>query len=181
MTFSAPRLYLAGGVTTMRTTGSVEPYTDLALKREIDAGHLVGPHLDVTGPYLEGPGAFFIQNHQITSPEDARREVAFWADQGVNSFKAYMNITRAELGAAIKEAHRRGLKLTGHLCSVTYPEAIALGIDDLEHGFWVNTQNDPGKKPDLCPATVGGPTLAAMEPDSPAGQALIRQLVQAKV
>src|SRR6476469_4073814 len=63
MTFSAPRLYLANGVTTMRTTGSVETYTDLALKREIDAGHLVGPHLDVTGPYLEGPGAFFIQNH----------------------------------------------------------------------------------------------------------------------
>src|SRR5262245_29746574 len=116
MTFSAPRLYLANGVTTMRTTGSVEPDTDLSLKREIDAGHLVGPHLDVTGPYLEGAGAFFIQNHMITSPEDARKEVAFWADQGVNSFKAYMNISRAELGAAIKEAHRRGLKVTGHLC-----------------------------------------------------------------
>ena len=143
MTFSAPRLYLANGVTTMRTTGSVETYTDLALKREIDAGHLVGPHLDVTGPYLEGPGSFFIQNHAISSPDDARKEVAFWADQGVTSFKAYMNLTRAELGAAIKEAHRRGLKLTGHLCSVTYPEAVALGIDDLEHGFFVNTQLDP--------------------------------------
>ena len=56
MTFSAPRLYLANGVTTMRTTGSVEPYADLNLKREIDAGHLVGPHMDVTGPYLEGAG-----------------------------------------------------------------------------------------------------------------------------
>src|SRR4051794_29930261 len=125
MSFSAPRLYLANGVTTMRTTGSVEPYTDLALKREIDAGHLVGPHLDVTGPYLEGAGAFFIQNHPISSPEDARKEVTFWADQGVNSFKAYMNITRAELKAAIDEAHRRHLKVTGHLCSVTYPEAVA--------------------------------------------------------
>ena len=112
MSFSAPRLYLANGVTTMRTTGSVEPYTDLALKREIDAGHLIGPHLDVTGPYLEGAGAFFIQNHPISSPEDAKREVAFWADQGVNSFKAYMNITRAELKAAIDEAHRRHLKVT---------------------------------------------------------------------
>src|SRR5690348_4314252 len=111
MTFSAPRLYLANGVTTMRTTGSVEPYTDLSLKREIDAGHLVGPHLDVTSPYLHGPGAFFIQNHQITSPKDARKEVAFWAGQGVNSFKAYMHLTRAELGAAIQEAHRHHLKL----------------------------------------------------------------------
>ena len=177
MTFSAPRLYLANGVTTMRTTGSVEPYTDLSLKREIDAGHLVGPHLDVTGPYLEGAGAFFIQNHEITSPEDARREVAFWAEQGVNDFKAYMNITRAELGAAIKEAHRHGLKLTGHLCSVTYPEAVALGIDDLEHGFFVNTQLDPGKQPDKCPDSSGDPTIAAMTPGSPAANALIKLLV----
>ena len=177
MTFSAPRLYLANGVTTMRTTGSVETYTDLALKREIDAGKLVGPHLDVTGPYLEGPGAFFIQNHQITSPEDARREVAFWADQGVNSFKAYMNISRAELGAAIKEAHRRGLKLTGHLCSVTYPEAVALGIDNLEHGFFVNTQLDPGKQPDKCSEGTGTPTLLAMKPGSADANALIKLLV----
>jgi imidazolonepropionase-like amidohydrolase len=177
MTFSAPRLYLANGVTTMRTTGSVETYTDLSLKREIDAGHLVGPHLDVTGPYLEGPGAFFIQNHQITSPDDARREVAFWADQGVNSFKAYMNITRAELKAAIDEAHRRHLKITGHLCSVTYPEAVALGIDDLEHGFFVNTQLDPGKQPDKCIDTAGTPTLVAMKPGSPEANALIKLLV----
>jgi imidazolonepropionase-like amidohydrolase len=177
MTFSAPRLYLANGVTTMRTTGSVEPYTDLSLKREIDAGHLVGPHLDVTSPYLEGPGAFFIQNHQITSPDDARKEVAFWADQGVNDFKAYMHLTRAELGAAIDEAHRRGLKLTGHLCSVTYPEAVALGIDNLEHGFFVNTQLDPGKKPDQCTDTAGTPTLLKMTPGSPEANALIKLLV----
>ena len=177
MTFSAPRLYLANGVTTMRTTGSVEPYTDLSLKREIDAGHLVGPHLDVTSPYLEGPGAFFIQNHQITSPGDARKEVAFWAEQGVNDFKAYMHLTRAELGAAIKEAHRHGLKLTGHLCSVTYPEAVALGIDNLEHGFFVNTQLDPAKIADVCPDTAGTPTLLKMTPGSPQANALIKLLV----
>ncbi len=181
MTFSAPRLYLANGVTTMRTTGSVEPYTDLSLKREIDAGHLVGPHLDVTGPYLEGPGAFFIQNHQITSPQDARREVAFWADQGVNSFKAYMNITRAELKAAIDEAHRHHLKITGHLCSVTYPEAAELGIDNLEHGFFVNTQLDPGKQPDKCSDGTGTPTLLTMKPGSAQANALISLLVSRHV
>jgi imidazolonepropionase-like amidohydrolase len=177
MTFSAPRLYLANGVTTMRTTGSVEPDTDLSLKREIDAGHLVGPHLDVTGPYLEGAGAFFIQNHLITSPADARREVAYWAGQGVNSFKAYMNITRAELKAAIDEAHKHHLKLTGHLCSVTYPEAVALGIDNLEHGFFVNAQLDPGKQPDKCSDGTGTPTLLAMKPGSPEANALIKLIV----
>ena len=177
MTFSAPRLYLANGVTTMRTTGSVEPYADLNVKREIDTGQMVGPHMDVTAPYLEGAGSYFIQMHQLTGPDDARKTVDYWADEGATSYKAYMNITRAELGAAAAEAHRRGLKITGHLCSVTYPEAAALGIDDLEHGFFVNTQLDPGKQPDKCSAGQGTPTLVAMTPGSPQANALIGLLV----
>jgi imidazolonepropionase-like amidohydrolase len=177
MTFSAPRMYLAAGVTTIRTTGSVEPYVDLNLRHEIDAGNLPGPHIDVTGPYLEGSGSPFIQMHPLTGPDDARATVAFWIAQGVTSFKAYMNITRDELKAAIDEAHKHGLKVTGHLCSVTYPEAAELGIDDLEHGFFVNTQNDPGKQPDTCPRTSGNPTLAAMDPDGPDAAALIKLLV----
>ncbi len=178
MTFTSPHLYLGAGVTTLRTTGSVEPYTDLNLKQQIDAGELPGPHMDVTAPYLEGPHSPFIQMHQLRNAEDARRTVDFWADQGATSFKAYMNITRDELGAAIQEAHKRGLKLTGHLCSVTYPEAVALGIDDLEHGFFVNTQLDPGKQPDVCPRTVGAPTLAQMKAGSPEAVALIKLLVE---
>src|SRR5437763_414075 len=53
MPFSFPRLYLAAGVTTIRTTGSMEPYTDLELKKNIDAGKLPGPKMNATGPYLE--------------------------------------------------------------------------------------------------------------------------------
>lgn len=177
MTFSAPRLYLANGVTTLRTTGSVETYADLNIKRLIDAGTLPGPHMDVTGPYLEGSNSPFIQMHPLRDAEDARKTVAFWADQGVTSFKAYMNITRAELKAAVEEAHRRGLKVTGHLCAVSYPEAAAIGIDDLEHGFFVNTQLDPGKVPDVCPPTAGQPTLLAMDPEGAQAAELIKDLV----
>jgi imidazolonepropionase-like amidohydrolase len=181
MAFSAPRLYLALGVTTLRTTGSVEPYTDLNLKRDIDAGRLPGPHMDVTGPYLEGEGGFFLQMHAIADPDEARRMVAYWADAGVTSFKAYTNITRAELKAAIDEAHRRGLKITGHLCAVTYAEAAVLGIDDLEHGFSVNTQNDPGKTPDHCSDGEGEPTLLHMAADGADAKALIKLLVERHV
>ncbi|HET7108361.1 MAG TPA: amidohydrolase family protein [Candidatus Acidoferrum sp.] len=178
MTFSAPRLYLAGGVTTMRTTGSVETYADLNLKRDIDAGKLPGPHLDVTGPYLEGAESYFVQMPHLTSPEDARQLVEYWADRGVTSFKAYMNITRAELKAAIEAAHKRGIKVTGHLCSVTYKEAAELGIDDLEHGFFVNTQLDPGKKPDMCSDSQGNYTLENMAADSGEARELIETLVK---
>jgi len=177
MTFSAPRLYLAAGVTTMRTTGSVEPYSDLNLKRDIDAGKLPGPHLDVTGPYLEGSQSYFLQMPHLTGPDDARQTVEYWADRGVTSFKAYMNITRAELKAAIDAAHKRGIKVTGHLCSVTYKEAAELGIDDLEHGFFVNTQLDTGKKPDVCSQSAGEETLARMDPSTSEAKDLIHLLV----
>jgi imidazolonepropionase-like amidohydrolase len=177
MTFSAPRMYLAGGVTTMRTTGSVEPYSDLNLKKDIDAGKLPGPHIDVTGPYLEGSSSYFLQMPHLTSPEDARQTVEYWADHGVTSFKAYMNITRAELKAAIDAAHKRGIKVTGHLCSVTYQEAAELGIDDLEHGFFVNTQLDSGKQPDKCSDSMGDETLAKMDPESAEAKNLIATLV----
>jgi imidazolonepropionase-like amidohydrolase len=178
MTFSAPRLYLAGGVTTMRTTGSVETYTDLNLRREIEAGHLPGPHIDVTGPYLEGSGSYFIQMHELKDADEARQFVDYWADRGVTSFKAYMNITRAELKAAIDEAHQRGIKVTGHLCSVTYKEAAELGIDDLEHGFFENTEFDPGKKPDVCSEGNGKPTLERLAPESAEAKELIDTLVK---
>ena len=177
MTFSAPRLYLAGGVTTMRTTGSVETYADLNLKRDIDRGELPGPHIDVTGPYLEGSTSIFIQMPHLTGPENARETVEYWIKEGVTSFKAYMNITRAELKAAIDAAHQHGLKVTGHLCSVTYKEAAELGIDDLEHGFFVNTQLDPDKKPDLCSDSQAGETLMRMDPSSAEAKELVALLV----
>jgi imidazolonepropionase-like amidohydrolase len=178
MTFSAPRLYLANGVTTMRTTGSVAPYADLKLKRAIEGGTLPGPHLDVTGPYLDGPGNPNLQIHELSGPDDARQTVAYWADRGVTSFKAYSHITRAELSAAVKEAHKRHLKVTGHLCSVTYPEAVEAGIDDLEHGFLANTAMDPDKKPDACSSSGGDDTIDHMAPGSPEANKLIALLIK---
>ena len=178
MAFSAPRLYLGCGVTTMRTTGSVEPYTDLNLKREIDAGEIPGPHIDVTGPYLEAKDPFFVQMPFLKTPEDVRQTVEYWADRGVTSFKAYMNLTRDQLKAAIEAAHKRGIKVTGHLCSVTYKEAAELGIDDLEHGFYVNTQLDPDKQPDVCSESMGEYTLEHMVSGGPEAKQLIETLVK---
>jgi imidazolonepropionase-like amidohydrolase len=151
MPFSFPRLYLAAGVTTIRTTGSIEPYFDLELMHAIDEGKLIGPKINVTGPYLEGPGAFTRQMHGLKDADDARRTVEYWIAEGARSFKAYNNLTRAELKAAIDTAHQHGIKVTGHLCSIGFREAADLGIDDLEHGLTVDTEFYPEKKPDVCP------------------------------
>ena len=180
--WSFPKLYLAGGVTTMRTGGSIEPYADLNIARSIAAGELAGPTMDVTGPYLEGPGLPLSQVHALKDADEARRMVGYWADLGATSFKAYMHISRAELGAAIAEAHRRGLKLTAHLCSVTFREAADLGIDDLEHGFLVATDFVPRKQPDVCPANDSVvASLVALDPAGPAAKDLIAYLVSKHV
>jgi len=179
---SFTRLYLAGGVTSMRTGGNMNGFGDFGIKRDIDAGKKPGPWIDATAPYLEGPGLGLDQVHELTGPDDARRMVNFWADAGATSFKAYMHITRAELGAAIDEAHKRRLKVTGHLCSVTYREAAALGIDNLEHGFFVSTDFVANKKPDECPGQGAGMTaLVAADPNGDAVRSLIADLVSRHV
>jgi imidazolonepropionase-like amidohydrolase len=179
MGFSFPRLYLAGGVTSIRTTGSLEPYTDLALKKMIETGKMPGPKIHITGPYLEGVGSFTPQLHELTGPEDAVRLVNYWIDEGATSFKAYMHITRAELGAAVKAAHARGVKVTGHLCSVGFSEAADLGIDDLEHGLVVDQEFNPKKQPDVCPADADRhPSMEKIDIEGEAVQAVIRKLVQ---
>jgi len=179
MGFSFPRLYLAGGVTSIRTTGSLEPYTDLALKKMVDTGKMPGPKIHITGPYLEGVGSYTPQLHELSGPEDATRLVNYWIDEGATSFKAYMHITRAELGAAVKAAHARGIKVTGHLCSVGFSEAADLGIDDLEHGIVVDQEFNPNKQPDVCPADADRhPSIEKVDVASEPVQAMIRKLVQ---
>jgi imidazolonepropionase-like amidohydrolase len=179
MADSAPRLYLAGGVTTARTTGSIEPYTDLAVKAAVDAGETPGPKLLVTGPYLEGTPSLGPQLHALTGPEDAARTVDYWADEGVTNYKAYMHITPEELKTATDHAHARGLKITGHLCSVGFTKAAELGIDDLEHGLVVDTEFAPGKKEGVCPGQRGPMQAMAksLDVEGPEVQAMIRTLV----
>lgn len=170
-------LYLAGGVTTMRTGGNVNGFMDINMKKLIDAGSKAGPSIDATAPYLNGPNTFQ-QMRELKGPDDARRQVNYWADEGATSFKAYMAITRADLGAAIKEAHKRGLKVTGHLCSVTYAEAADLGIDNLEHAFLASTDFVADKKPDTCPGQGAGQrTIAELSASDPRFLALVKKLI----
>ena len=177
--YTAPRLYLAAGVTTIRTTGSLEPYTDLKVKQRIDANLMPGPKIDATAPYLEGAPTVFAQMHELTGADDAKRLVDYWAAEGMTSYKAYMNITREELAAAIQQTHEHKFKLTGHLCSVTWHEAIAVGIDDLEHGpVFTATDFVADKKPDVCPqGTAARDSWAKLDVNGPQVQALIHDLV----
>jgi imidazolonepropionase-like amidohydrolase len=178
--YSYPKLFLAAGVTTIRTTGSYDSYQELNLKRNIDDGRVIGPTIYVTGPYLQGPGPGPTTMHPLSGPDDARRMVKYWAEEGVSWFKAYTQISRAELGAAIDEAHKHGVKVTAHLCSVGFREAVALGIDNLEHGLLVNTEYFPQKQPDQCPAITDS-AYAALDVNQADVQQTFRDMVARNV
>ena len=179
MNVTGPRLYLATGVTTVRTTGSASPYSEINLKRNIERGNMAGPRMYITGPYLTGETG---SSHMLSllTPEAARRTVDYWAEEGATWLKFYTTPSRAVMGAAIDQAHKRGLKVTGHLCSVGFREAVSLGIDNLEHGLFVNTEYDPAKQPDQCPPDAAS-KLAALDLNSAPVRQTFQEMIQKKV
>ncbi|MEX2526975.1 MAG: amidohydrolase family protein [Gemmatimonadota bacterium] len=151
MSYTGPRLYLAGGVTTIRTAGAQHPYAELSMKRGVEDGLVPGPRVHASGPYVSGAVGPGSATSSLMSEEDAQRVVRYWAQEGATWLKASGGISRAVLGAAIDEANRQGISFTGHLCSVTFREAAALGIHNLEHGLITNSDHIPDKEPDVCP------------------------------
>jgi imidazolonepropionase-like amidohydrolase len=180
---SFPLMYLAGGVTTLRTTGSIDAQADLAIKRAIDSGLRPGPDMFLTAPYLESEPLIFSQMHALANPEEVRRAVDEGVAEGMTSFKAYVHLTPDELRAAIDEVHSKGLKITGHLCSIGFTEAADMGIDGLEHGIGVDTEFFPGKQPGVCPADRAAEKDfdERVDVESPEVQRLIHRLVERHV
>ncbi len=181
MPVSFPRLYLAGGATTIRTTGSVEPQTDLNIKKMIDAGTIAGPDIDATGPYIEREFLPIPEIQFIHNPGDAEKLVNYWMEKGCTSFKVYMDITKEDLKAVLTLAHQNNIKVTGHLCSITYHEAAELGIDNLEHGFVASTDFVTTKKENACPFSGNISSLKKLDENSPAMKELIKFLIDKKV
>jgi imidazolonepropionase-like amidohydrolase len=177
MPFSFPRLYLAAGTTTLRTTGSMDIITDMHLKSSIDSGSAPGPAMELTSPFLTGPGNRDRQMQELRGADDARETVAYWAERGITSFKVYMHISPEALRGVIEEAHRRGLKVLGHVCSVGFREAIAAGIDELEHGILEDSDFVPNRKAGECPPDWQNAALLSLDVDGEEVGLLIRDLI----
>jgi imidazolonepropionase-like amidohydrolase len=132
---SFPRLYLAAGVTTLRTAGGDTPMTDLNLKLAIDEGRIAGPRMFVTGPFFNGYDDHFLGDDIVRSAADGEREVRYWAAHGATSFKLYSDLTPDAAKGVIEAAHALHLKVTGHLGRIGCGQAAKLGIDNIEHSF----------------------------------------------
>lgn len=179
MSVSGPLLYLAYGITTGMTAGSQLPYQELNQKSAVDAGVLPGPHFLIAGPYLNGGPPRNTMSRNVSTADETRRVIDYWASEGATWVKFLGAESREVLRAGIEEAHARGLKVTAHLCSVTFTEAAGMGIDLLQHGFITNSDYVAGKQPDVCPAG-NMRAQADVDVNSPAVQASIRTIVASK-
>lgn len=168
---SFPKLYLAAGVTTLRTAGAENPMYDLNLKRQIDSGVAIGPKMFITGPMFNDKSGGFLGDFIISNYDQGRKATAFWADQGCTSFKVYSDISRDALKGVIDEAHARGLIVTGHLGKMSCTEAANLGIDNIEHSFG------------SCSSDLNLPfdTTWNIQPQQPAVKELINLLIAKKI
>jgi imidazolonepropionase-like amidohydrolase len=179
---TGPRLYLAAGVTTARTAGCVDPFTDINVKKSVDAGKIPGPDFYLTAPYIEGPDAIYWNMHELNGVKEVRTFVNFWADMGFTSFKTYIHLSADQLKAAVEEAHKRKLKFTAHLCRVGYLQGIDAGLDNIEHGFFYDTDFIPGRDPNVCPPSRERiSAMAKMDVNSDIVQQTFRKLIERRV
>lgn len=181
MTNTFPQLYLAGGLTTMRTAGSIEANTDLNIKSLIDQGKRLGPTMDISTPHIEreGFGEFIPQLQSLYGNENIENWLNYWFDKGITSVKVYNNTTKDDLLEIIRVSHGRNIKVTGHLCSITYQEAAEMGIDNLEHSFMASTDFVVNKKENEC--VFGEQTLLELNENDPKLINLMQFLIKKNV
>jgi imidazolonepropionase-like amidohydrolase len=171
-----PRLYLAAGVTTIRTAGALDLADDANTKRLIDSSQLPGPKIYLSSPYINyAPG-------RRLNPDELNKRLNEWTARGVTTLKVYTNVGREDLAKVITVAHGRGIRVTGHLCATGFREAAAAGIDNLEHGLLVDTEFYSGRKIDQCAERRDVfPELVRLDIKSPEVRELIKELVNRRV
>ena len=128
------RLYLANGVTSVRFAGN-DPDAVLALRESIETGRIPGPRVFSLGPLLDGISPDYpAMSWPLYSATEARLAVQrlktdYRVDGIILTQKPALEIARA----AVDEAHRLGIGVTGQTWSLTAREAVALGYDGLEN------------------------------------------------
>ena len=128
-------LYLAGGITTVRTPGELEPEVTYIWKQSIERGQTVGPRI-VSG------GWYFDRSPSIISwfdPSDSVESIQACFDERDKKsdfFKVYSSMPADWILEVCRLGHAKGKKVYGHLGVSSTIEAIKAGLDGIEHGFF---------------------------------------------
>ncbi|MCS6805236.1 MAG: amidohydrolase family protein [Acidobacteriota bacterium] len=135
-------LTLAHGVTTVKDTGNPVEWLK-ALSAALDEGLVRGPRLFYTGNSLTAPPALRDHHIGLESPQMARRAVRLLKENGAIAIKVHQQITLELLRVVADEAHKLGLRVTGHIRRLGAIQAALAGIDALEHSTGVARSTGP--------------------------------------
>lgn len=126
-------LHLAAGVTSVRDLANDPDALD-DLVRRIDAGTALGPRIVASG-FLDGPGPFQGPTQALAATEaEAREWVRRYAARGYRQIKLYSSLKPELVPAVVDEAHRRGLRVSGHIPAfMTAEQAVRAGYDEIQH------------------------------------------------
>ena len=126
-------LHIAAGVTSARDMGN-DTGTVLGLKKQFDEGSVIGPRLVLAG-MMDSPGPFQVPIGLLASTEpEARAIVNRYADLGFEQIKIYSSMKPELVPAIIEEAHKRGLRVSGHVPAfMTAEQVVRLGFDEVQH------------------------------------------------
>lgn len=125
-------VYLAAGVTTVRDVGNILEFIT-GVRDAIDSGAGVGPRVLVSG-LVDGEGPSAIGTLRIKSRADVRPVIDQLVRAGCLEVKIYSSIAPELVRPIAAEAHRRGLRVTGHVPSgMTALEAVRDGFDAINH------------------------------------------------
>lgn len=126
-------LDVAAGITTIRDMGnSIEELGKL--KKHIEAGEQVGPRIVLAG-FIDGPGPYEGPIKVLAAnPEEARQRVDHYADLGYVQIKIYSSVKPELVPVIIEEAHKRGLRVSGHVpAGMIASQFVEDGADEIQH------------------------------------------------
>jgi imidazolonepropionase-like amidohydrolase len=145
-------LNIASGVTTVRDLGnSIEELTKL--RQQIDAGTQIGPRVVPAG-FIDGPGPFEGPVKVLAAtPEEARQRVDHYADLGYVQIKIYSSVKPELVPVIVAEAHKRGLRVSGHVpANMIAEQFVRDGADEIQHMNFIFLNFMPDVKETRTPA-----------------------------
>lgn len=150
--------WLENGFTSVRDLGDSGAFLDVALKRAINEGTVVGPRMFVSGPIITSEGGQvpgLVHSHRaviddeytiVRNVDDAINAVRIHVNEGADLIKICANnspnntsLTIDEMKAIVQMAHRYNKKVTAHATTdLAVWEAVTAGVDGIEHGYEIS-------------------------------------------
>jgi len=145
-------LNLAAGVTTVRDLAN-DTDSLLARRKRIEQGKEIGTRIILAG-VIDGPGPYQGPTKVLVSTEqEARAAVDNYLRLGYVQIKIYSSVKPELVPAIIDEAHKHGLRVSGHIpAKMTATQCVELGYDEIQHANFLMLNFMPDLKNTNSPA-----------------------------